>query len=48
MVKRVRVAEWQGEGEGGHVEMNNEQLKKVGIDVGSTVLQSAVQELLSQ
>jgi len=48
MVKRVRVAEWKGDGEDGSLELHEENLKKVGIDVGKTVLQNAVHELLSQ
>ena len=48
MVKRVRVAEWLGDGAEGRVEMNDENLKKVGIEVGSTALQNAVKELLSE
>ena len=48
MVKRNRVAEWQGDGIDGHVELHEDNLKKVGIDVGATVLKNAVEELLSQ
>ena len=45
MVKRLRVGEWKGEGAEGQLELNEEHLKKVGIE---TVLQNAVTELLSQ
>ena len=47
MVKRHRVAEWKGEGDDGHVDINEEALTKVGITVGATALQNAVEELLS-
>ena len=48
MVKRIRVAEWQGDGLDGHLEMNDESLKKIGIDVGKAALQTAVEELLAE
>jgi hypothetical protein len=48
MVKRVRAAEWRGEGENGYVHIDEENFKKVGIDVGKTALQKAVEELLSE
>ena len=48
MVKRVRAAEWRGEGENGYVHIYKENLKKIGIDVGKTALQKAVEELLSE
>jgi hypothetical protein len=48
MVKRIRVAEWRGEGANGCVHVDEENLKKVGIDVGKTALQKAVEELLSE
>ena len=48
MIKRRRVGQWTGEGEDGHLELNNDELKKVGIDVGVDVLQKAVKELLSE
>ena len=48
MVKRIRVAEWKGEGDEGHVEINEEALTKIGITVGATALQNAVEELLSK
>ena len=48
MVKRIRMAEWKGEGDDGHVEINEEALTKVGITVDATALQNAVEELLSK
>ena len=48
MVKRHRVAEWKGEGDDGHVEINEEALTEVGITVGATALKNAVEELLSK
>ena len=46
--KRARVAERKGEGDDGHVEINEEALTKIGITVGATALQNAVEELLSK
>ena len=48
MVKRARVAVWRGEGDEGHVEINEKNLKSVGIDVTGTALKNAVDELLMQ
>jgi len=48
LIKRRRVGEWKGEGDDGHLELNDEALKKVGINVGTAALQKAVEELLSE
>jgi len=48
IAKRQRIAEWQGEGSDGHVQLNEENMKKIGIDVGANALHNAVKELLSQ
>ena len=48
MIKRLRVAEWKGEGDDGHLELNDETLRKVGINVGTSALKNAVEELLSE
>jgi hypothetical protein len=48
MVRRLRVAEWKGDGDDGHVELDVDSLTKVGINVGVTALQNAVEELLSK
>ena len=47
-----RASEWSsavdGNGDDGNLELREDQLKKVGIDVDKTVLQNAVNELLSE
>ena len=48
IAKRQRIAEWQGEGSDGHVQLNEENKKKNVIDVGANALHNAVKELLSQ
>ena len=48
MIKRRRVGEGKGEGDDGRLELDDEALKKVGINVGTAALQKAVYELLSE
>ena len=48
MIKRRRVGEWKGEGDDGRLELNDEALKKGGINVGTAALQKAAEEPLSE
>ena len=48
LIKRVRVGEWIGSAGDGSLDLNENGLKKVGIDVGKVALQKAVRELLNE
>ena len=48
LIKKVRIGEWVGAAGDGILVLNEDSLRKVGIDVGKDALHKAVQELLNQ